>query len=245
MKQLTTKSVHIWRADLDLPLAQIHAFQHVLSADEQARAARFSFPRDRQYFIAARGILRSLLGRYLHVHPSMVRFTYQTYGKPILARPFGETNITFNLSHHNGLALFAFSKSREVGIDLVGVDYGLNYMEIAEQFFAPAEYAHLCALPVAQQQIAFFRAWARKEAYIKARGTGMHMPLDRFVVTLAPGEPARLLYTYDDPAEADRWELLALAPAAYYQAAIAVEGHGWQPLFFHWSARIKDYWSVD
>lgn len=205
--------VHVWRATLDRTPSQIQSFLHNLAADEQARAERFYFERDREHFIVARGVLRAILGGYLNRAPESLSFCYSSHGKPALVgEPDGEA-IRFSVSHSHGVALYAVTRGREVGIDLEHIRFDVAVAEIAERFFSSREVATLRSLPTEAQRQAFFRCWTRKEAYIKARGEGLSLPLDEFDVSLAPGEPAALLGTQRDPAEASRWSLQEITPA--------------------------------
>jgi 4'-phosphopantetheinyl transferase len=201
-----------------------------------ARAARFHFVRDRRRFIVGRGLLRTLLGRYLRLAPAALRFAYTPLGKPFLIADDAPEPLCFNLSHSNELALFAFSRNRAVGVDIEHVRPVDDYEQIAARFFAPAECAQLRTLPDGQRARAFFSCWTRKEAYIKAHGVGLSLPLERFTVSIAPDEPAGLLATLDDPAEAARWSLLALPAGPDYEAALAVAGDGWQLSCWQWHA---------
>jgi 4'-phosphopantetheinyl transferase len=167
-------------------------------------------------------VLRAILGRYLGSDPRRLRFHSNHYGKPSLAEPAGW--LRFNLSHSGGLALVAVTLDHELGVDVEQVRADLAGLSIAEQFFSPAEVATLRALPEPDRLQAFFNCWTRKEAFVKARGEGLSFPLKRFDVSLAPGEPAALLATHDDPAEAGRWTLHALSPGPGYVAAVAVYG---------------------
>jgi 4'-phosphopantetheinyl transferase len=204
-----------------------------LSEDEGARAARFYFQKDREHFIVARGLLRSILGRYLDSEPSTLRFSYSNYGKPALVGA-EEAALRFNLSHSGGLALLAVTRGREIGVDLERVRPDFVDDQIAERFFSPREVARLRALPPGVQLEAFFTCWTRKESYIKAHGEGLSLPLDGFDVTLTPGEPAALLSTRGDLREAALWSLRALHPWPGYVAALAVEGHDWQLKTWRW-----------
>ncbi len=231
---LSHEQVHVWRASLDLPASRVQSLQHTLTPDEQNRAARFHFERDRRHFVVARGVLRAILGRYLGVQPHQLRFCYSTYGKPALVAAPGQDTLSFNLSHSGGLALCAITRGRQVGIDLERIRTDVEHEHIAERFFSSQENAALRALPPALRAEAFFNCWTRKEAYIKASGEGLSLPLDQFDVSLVPGEPAALLDARGDAQEATRWSLRALSPGVGYAAALAVEGHGWQLECWQW-----------
>ena len=222
---LRSNAVHVWRAALDVPESDVRRLGDTLADDERRRAERFIFQHDRAHFVVARGLLRVLLGRYLQHDPQHLRFVYGPHGKPELASDVGGTGLRFNVSHSHGLALYAITRHREIGVDVERIRPEVASETIAEHFFSPREVAVLRALPAALQATAFFACWTRKEAYIKARGDGLSLPLDQFAVSLAPGEPAALLYTAWDPQEAARWALHDLAPGPGYRAAVAVTGH--------------------
>lgn len=222
--ELGSGEVHVWRATLDQPTPRVQSLRRILAADEQARADRFYFEKGRVRFIVARGLLRMILGRYLDREPSQLRFDYSPYGKPALASESGGETLRFNVSHSHGLALYAVTRGREIGIDVEYIRADVASEQIAERFFSSREVAVLRALPVEAQAEAFFNCWTRKEAYIKARGEGLSLPLDQFDVSLVPGEPAALLSTRPDPHEASRWSLQELTPGPGYVAALAVEG---------------------
>lgn len=176
----------------------------VLSADERERAARFHFLKDREHFIAARGLLRLLLSRYLDLPPQQLSFSYSPYGKPALAGERDCTSLRFNVSHSHGVALYAFTLEREVGVDVEYIRQDVVGESIAEHFFSAQEVTSLRALPAGVQPQAFFNCWTRKEAFIKARGEGLSFPLDQFDVSLVPGEATALISTRNDPQEAAR-----------------------------------------
>lgn len=221
---LGSDEVHVWQAVLNRPLSQVQSLFHILAVDERARAEQFVFQRDREHFIVAHGVLRAILSCYLHSTPEQVSFRYSSYGKPSLSEESGDDTLRFNLSHSHGLALYAVTRGREVGIDLERIRPEVEVEQIARRFFSRREVATLLALPKTLQREAFFLCWTRKEAYIKARGEGLSLPLDQFDVSLIPGEPAILLHTQGDPHEAHRWSLQELTVAAGYAAALAVEG---------------------
>ncbi|MEZ4868234.1 MAG: 4'-phosphopantetheinyl transferase superfamily protein [Caldilineaceae bacterium] len=220
------KEVHIWSIKLEQD-AQSGRFAELLSADEAARAARFYFARDAQHYTVGRATLRLILSHYLGMPPTILRFVYNSYGKPGLLANQNPAGLTFNLSHSGGRALCAVTYGHAIGIDLEEMR-ALDYLAMAATVFSPYEQAVLHNLPVAQQATAFFNGWTRKEAYIKAHGQGLSMPLADFDVTLAPDEPVRLVATRPDPTEAQRWSLYGWSPAEQWVAALAVAGQGWQ-----------------
>jgi 4'-phosphopantetheinyl transferase len=194
-----------------------------LSPDERDRANRFVFKRDRNRFIAARGLFRKLLSGYLATSPSAIEFSYGDQGKPMLA---GAVNrpLKFNLAHSHELAAYAFTSNREVGVDLEFTGRHVEIEAIARRFFAPEEVRELIKLPLEDRHLAFFDCWTRKEAYIKARGGGLSIPLDEFNVSLAPDKPAALLENYRDAEECSRWTMEALPLGTEYRGALVVEG---------------------
>jgi 4'-phosphopantetheinyl transferase len=234
LPELRIDDVHVWRVTLEQPDAIVQAALELLSRDERERAAWFRFQEDRRKFIVARGALRSMLSGYALRTPAELRFSYSPRGKPALSDASGEPSLRFNISHTHELALFAFSRGREVGIDLEYMRENLAAERIAERTFSPLEVASLRQLPVSQRTRGFFDCWTRKEAYIKARGDGLSMPLNQFTVSLAPDEPAALLSSGYDPREVSRWSLKVLSPGSGYVAALAVEGQGWQLSSWRW-----------
>jgi 4'-phosphopantetheinyl transferase len=233
---LTAEDVHVWRIPLEIPDDVLSQLRGTLADDERQRADRFHFDKDRRHFTAGRGTLRLILAHYLRRRPEAIRFTYTGYGKPLLAE--ASAALRFNLTHSHGLALLAVTLGREIGVDVEHIRDNLERDGelLAERFFSPREVAALRSLPIELRREAFFHCWTRKEAYIKANGKGLSLPLDQFDVTLRPGEPAALLATQHDPADAQRWTLLSLAPAEGYVGALAVEGHSWQLTCGHWLA---------
>jgi 4'-phosphopantetheinyl transferase len=226
--------VHVWRAWLDVPTSQVESHLRTLSAEERARADRFCFQRDRRQFIVARGLLRSILGRYLGLAPDRLCFTCSLHEKPALTEAAGGPALRFNVSHSHRAALIAVTRERETGVDIESIRVEAADIEIARRCFSPREIAALEALPAHLRTDAFFRCWTRKEAYVKARGGGLSIPLDQFDVSLAPGEPAVLLQTRADPRDAGRWSLRDLDPGPGYAAALAVEGHAWPLKCWQW-----------
>ncbi len=235
---LTTDQVHVWRISLEVSDPLLSRLREVLADDERQRAERFHFEKDRRHFTTARGAMRILLAGYLACPPEEVRFAYSNYGKPRLTQ---ESNLRFNLTHSHGLALLAVTHGREIGVDVERLrDMEGDGEPLAQRFFSPREAAVLRSLPPQLRREAFFLCWTRKEAYIKANGKGLSLPLDQFDVSLHPEEPAALLATQHDPQEAPRWSLRSLAPGEGYVAAVAVEGHLWSLWCGDWLAQGAD-----
>lgn len=231
---LESDEVHVWRVSLCLSPFQVHALKRLLAPDELSRADRFHFEEDRSHFIAARGGLRMILSRYLPVAPDRIRFFYNQYGKPFLRPSTNHTHLSFNLSHAADLALVAVTRQREIGVDLEKVSRKFDFEEIAVRFFSPNEAKALQKLPDHLKPEAFFNCWTRKEAYIKAHGEGLSIPLDSFDVSLLPGEPARFLSRSETGTDAHSWQLLALQPGPGYVGAVAVHGAGWRLKCWQW-----------
>jgi 4'-phosphopantetheinyl transferase len=223
--------VDVWKIALDQPADVVTDLRGVLSPGEIERADRFRVDRGAEQYIVGRGALRRLLERYTGVPAKELAFDLNEFGKPELAG----SEIMFNLSHSHGLALFAVTRGRAIGIDIERIREEMTIGKIARRFFSPAEASALSALPAHQQAEAFFNCWTRKEAWIKARGQGLSIALNSFEVSLAPGEPARLRATRPDPEEASRWSFVALACEPGYAAALAVAGE-------IGNVRLADYW---
>jgi len=134
------------------------------------------------------------------------------------------------------LALFAVSREREIGVDLEYMRTNVDVEQIVDRFFSPHEVATFWTVPISMRREAFFNVWVRKEAYIKARGEGLSLPLDQFDVSLAPGAPAALLSTRSEAQDVLRWSLRTLDPGPDYKAAVVVEGHAWRLSCWQWPA---------
>ena len=154
-----------------------------------------------------------------------------------LAGAASSLDVRYNVSNSGDLALFALTRGREIGVDLEKLKPMPDGLDIAQRFFSAPENEIFAAIDESMRDVAFFNCWTRKEAYIKAVGEGLSMPLDRFDVAFAPGEPARLLRTRGDENEAARWSMRELDPGPGYIGALAVEGDGWRPVLFDWDAR--------
>ena len=218
--------VHIWRLPLAPPPARLAALARLLHDDERERAARFVFERDRTAYTATRGALRTLAGAYLGRRPEELELGYGARGKPYLtAPPPGAEPLCFNVSHSGELALLAFVRGREVGVDIERRREMRDLLSLAHTSFSPHEYEALCRLPPRDHTAAFFACWSRKEAFIKATGEGVSQLAD-FDVTVHPDEPARLLRVPGPPPGHPRWSIRDLPAVPGYAAALVVAGDG-------------------
>src|ERR1043166_2141935 len=187
------------------------------------RATRFALEPDRRRFIVVRALLRQLLAARLGVRPEAIELAAGARGKPALAGRFAASDLRFNVSHCQDVAVNAFSSGREVGIDVEAVRELPDADDVAARWFSRQEYATYRALEPGDRALGFFQCWTRKEAFIKALGDGLFHPLDRFDVSLAPGEPARILRVEDVPGDRCRWQLEGFSPVPGFVAAVVAE----------------------
>ncbi|MFZ0318420.1 MAG: 4'-phosphopantetheinyl transferase superfamily protein [Candidatus Sulfotelmatobacter sp.] len=225
--ELPKDEVQLWRVDLESLRTEENRWYSRLSEDEQIRADRFHFPRDRQLFTASRAILKIILASYLATEPNAVTFSYSEKQKPALGAVHAASDITFNISHSGGMGLMAFTRRREIGVDIEQVRRDFEVEGIANRFFSENEQAQLANLPGIDRFEGFFRCWTRKEAYVKATGDGLSLPLHQFDVSIASSETNALLATRPDNAESALWSLRDVTAPAGYVAAICVHGHEW------------------
>jgi 4'-phosphopantetheinyl transferase len=234
---LPPDGVHVWRGRTNWPAAEIDDLKLILSSDEQQRAAKFHFDADRRRFLVGRGMLRVLIGRCLGMPANRLTIACAAAGKPKVAAGKGPT-LEFNISHSGEVVLIAIARVRPVGIDVERMRTDIEIDQIASRFFSPKERADLSIVAADAQYEAFFACWTRKEAYIKACGVGLSLPLDQFDVAFLPGQQPRLLATRHDRAEAERWTLRDVDVGPGYKAALVVEGTGWSLKCFDWRCGI-------
>ena len=156
---LPANEVHVWLAPLEQPEAIMLPLRQTLSPDELTRAGTFHFDKDRQHFIVARGVLRTLLSRYLDIRSAQLRFIYNDNGKPSLDAPLQGKTLYFNLSHSHNMALLAFSYVGEIGVDIEHMRAGIAVEQVASVSFSPREQDCLLALPVEERLQAFYSCW--------------------------------------------------------------------------------------
>ena len=233
--KLGDNDLQLWQTSLSQPADLLEIFQRTLTPDERNRANRFRASNDRKHFVVAHFFLRTILASYLQMKPEELRFQTGPQGKPALLNVTGDKRTYFNLSHSNDLALFAINSRSEVGIDVEYVRKDVDTEQIAARFFSPKEIRCLNALSFELRREGFFRCWTRKEAYIKATGKGLSLPLNQFAVSVGPTEPLATLEIRAVTEERLNYSLFDVSPGADYVGAVAVEGFDWQLSHWKWT----------
>ena len=221
---LTPEALHVWRIPLNQSEDVICALEEHLSIDELRRADRYHRQLDRCRYVVAHGAMRELLADYTAQTPRDVSFGHKAAGKPFLRDDRGDQRLRFNLSHAGEWAVLGIALSTEVGIDIEQIDSNVSFEAVAERFFSRSEFEALREVPSEQRTVAFFTAWTRKEAYVKARGEGIASRLGGFSISIAPEQIPILLTDSIDARAALHWRIYDLDIAPGYAAAIAAEG---------------------
>jgi 4'-phosphopantetheinyl transferase len=221
-------AVHVWYLFTDHVTHRrlVDWYVNVMSPDERKRSGRFVFAKDQAQFIVTRGLVRTLLSGYGRIRPEECTFVTNRYGKPSLVC-HGSTpeGLEFNVSHTNGLVAVAITIGRQVGIDVeeltrIPLDPKLH------RFFAHAEAKALEALPQAEQTSQFLAYWTLKEAYLKACGTGLSVPLDSFAIHLEMNKPPTIEFSPTALDDASSWQFAQFDPTPRHRIALAIRRHG-------------------
>jgi 4'-phosphopantetheinyl transferase len=212
------RSVHVWAVRLDDDIVDLGQARAFISADERERAERFKFDRDRRRYLIAHAALHEILHRYLPIDSEPLIFDYGSNGKPTLSPALGPAGVQFNLSHSNELALLGVTPRGEVGVDIEYVKENFEFQDVAERFFTAKEVAAMRSLPVHLQRRAFFKCWTSKEAFLKAKGTGLSGNLDVVEIILTATREVQIT------ASVPGWSLAELARIDSYEAALVIEG---------------------
>jgi 4'-phosphopantetheinyl transferase len=228
---LRNDEVHVWKVELKAWEKEADSLLELLDPAERERASRFKFPAPRNQFLISRALLRRALGRYLRIEARAIHFRTTGNGKPELAE---SCDLRFNLSHTEGVTVFAVARHRQVGVDVERIRQDTNAMELAERFFSRQEVEWLRSQPVAQHIPSFFSCWTAKEAYIKAQGEGLSLPLSNFGVLPRLTSSELQLDVYDDPEESRRWSMWQLELGQGLRGALAVEGEGCRVRLGQW-----------
>jgi 4'-phosphopantetheinyl transferase len=216
-------AVEVVHAMLDESPGAARELASLLSPSERDRAIRFASDLHRRRYIVARARLRQLLAARLAATPVAIEFAYGERGKPTLGQRFADSGLRFNVSHSEDVAVYAFAIGREVGVDVEAICALKDADAIAARFFSHREKEAYLALDPSDRPLGFFNCWTRKEAFIKAIGDGLTHPLDRFDVSLSPGERAELLSVGDTPGNACGWKLYSFPAFTGFVGAVVVQ----------------------
>ena len=221
--QLAADEVHVWAVSLCARSGAWQALTAALSLDEKERAGKFKFEKHRNRFIAGRGGLREILGKYLQAKPAALRFTYSNNGKPALAAEFAGAGVHFNVAHSEDLALVAVTRIGAIGVDVECIRPVKEMDELVARFFSARETELFRELRADEKPAAFFNLWTRKEALLKVTGEGITRSLSLVEVSFLPGEVPRLLAIAGDTSKASRWTLRELSPAPGFTGALTIQ----------------------
>ena len=222
--------VHVWLIGALDPAENLAAHINLLSPAELNRAAKFHFDHDRHLFIACHAAVRAILARYLDMPGADIEFAVGVHGKPSLAPALAASGIEFNLSHSHRAGLFAVSRNCEVGVDIEFVKTDFTFDDVAGRFFTPREVSALRALPNARRRQVFYKCWTSKEAFLKAKGTGLSGNLDEVEIYQEDGRTVRVRATVAG------WSLAELDPAGGYEAAVVTQGAPCCVRLYRWQA---------
>lgn len=194
----------------------------ILPPDEQAEVERFRCKKARQLTLIGRALARHALSHHEGGDPADWRFARGPFGKPVAAGA-RQGAVVFNVAHTEGLVVCGVGPVDAIGVDAEHVDRRNALDAIAQRFFAPSETAALSALPPPQRKQEFFRYWTLKEAFVKAHGSGLALPLDQFAFELAPAEPPRIQFERRLVADPARWHFVGLRLGPHHVGAVAAE----------------------
>jgi 4'-phosphopantetheinyl transferase len=228
---LTPADIHVWLAFYDeISDEHLHsAYRELLSTAEREQEQRFYFARDRRRYLITRALVRTVLSRYVPLDPKRWIFSANAYGRPeIVNEQAGDADLSFNISHTHSLIVLGVTRGRALGVDVENFRSREVSVNIADHYFAPEEVAALRAVPLHQQQYRFFEYWTFKEAYIKARGMGLSLRLDKFSFHYANEHAVGLTVHPELGDDAARWQFWQFRPMPEYVVAICAERVGGQ-----------------
>jgi 4'-phosphopantetheinyl transferase len=213
--RLSPGEVHVLCASADVSEQRLNQLTDLLSRDERERAGRFYFRKDRDRFVARRGLLREILGRYLQLSPDWLRFSQGKNGKPGLARAVTEPAVQFNLAHSNSVVLFAITMQGDIGVDIEFIRTIPDLHELVLSVCSRREQVQWDLLTPARRLPAFFDLWTRKEAFLKGTGQGLGKPPQEIEISTRPNEREQAISVLDQGREAREWTLRSLSTGEY------------------------------
>jgi 4'-phosphopantetheinyl transferase len=224
LETLGPTEAHLWYvnqddiADPDLILR----YRALLSADETAQCERFATPRLRHEYLVTRALCRCTLSRYADVEPRVWRFARNGFGRPEISSPKTLAPLRFNLSNTCGLVVCLVTSAADAGVDVEDTSRCREPVSIADRFFSPSEVASIESLAAPLQRARFFEYWTLKEAYIKACGRGLSLPLHRFSFRLDEGKPITISFASEAEGRPGEWQFMILRPSERHVLAVAI-----------------------
>lgn len=222
--QLNENHVDVWLSSLDMDENILDKLKIILSEDELMRAQRFYSVELTKQFIAARGLLRLILARYMKVKPGELQFQYNVYRKPFLTGKFKKKGLCFNTSHSQGIALYGITQQKEIGVDIEKIRSDLSCNKIAKRQFSQSEFMLFQKSPVSKKTQTFFTLWTRKEALLKALAQGLHFSMKQFDVSGTPCRSVKFLNNSTNTENNSEWFIRDLEVDSGFCAALAIEG---------------------
>ena len=221
--RLSENQVDIWCARLPDVLDEglFHSYYEILTSEETERYTRFAFEKDRRQFLLTRALERDVLSRYLGVEPAALVFIRNEYGKPALAEPV-TSSLAFSLSHTNGLSVCAVASAEIVGVDVESLQRSPGHRDIAKRYFAGNEADFLESLDEGEKRTEFLKMWTLKEAFIKARGLGLSIPLNSFEMRIFPDQPPSVSFSDGLHGHEADWRFLQIRLGRAFHIAIAL-----------------------
>jgi 4'-phosphopantetheinyl transferase len=222
-RDLALRQVDVWLTAPDaIDADRLRGYEALMDARERERWQRFRVPKPRLIHLVARALLRTTLSRYADVEPAHWRFEANEYGRPYISAPGMGQDLRFNLSHTDGLVALAIAEGCEIGIDVEHLHRRLDTAEVAPTVFETSELSAFQRAPEHQRRDLFFAFWTLKEAYIKARGMGLSLPLDGFAFDISQAHP-RITFNHRCPDDASRWQFRRFSATPDHVLAVAVE----------------------
>lgn len=228
MRELGPLQIDLWQYPIGAPPDAQHLAHAMtlLSNEEKRRCAAFHFDKHRIEFALSHAMLRLALSQYAPVRPDKWEFLTGQWGKPEIITPALDPPLWFNLSHTDGFAVCVAGRVRHLGVDVENMNRKAPHQELAKRFFAPVEYEYLRALPRSLLREAFFRIWTLKEAYIKAEGKGLSIPLDSFHFRFSPQNPGDVTFESNGEPTPAMWSFFEFQPGLHYRTSVAVRNTG-------------------
>lgn len=223
---ISTGDVHLWCAYCDkITDAQLLSRYHeLLSDDEAAQQKRFHFAKHRHQYLITRALVRSVLSLYVNgISPQQWQFKKNGYGKPFISNSRLTIPLRFNLSHTDELIVMAVTLDQEVGVDVEYLPRLGHMLEIADRFFSPTEVKQLRSLPEDQQRLRFFDLWTLKEAYVKACGMGLSIPLDHFSYAFSPQGEISIAFAPERNDQPELWQFWQISPTPEHKISMAIK----------------------